>query len=453
MNPSGRAALRNCMPRLSFEFDWIDPEGVGGPELAATYASLQIRAGDSVITRILDNRAKTVRDFIYVPLYPLAEWLVTNWWFITHELQNPAKEGDPDFRRRHSLSTSREGYAFPNLDVIPSGAQTRIAWKKDRPPWTKVEFLEDGYIRMDSSEFRERCGDLIDQVIQRLDSLGVHETFLEEEWDTIRSADEEESEFCKAAAGLGWDPYALDDTDRDHVLLISEKLGGLLNEAVSALDTADPVTNSSAIVSAIEEARQNSLHLEPIESFRAEITHDSVAGLDPWDVGYEWARRLRQNLGLDSQPLPGMEQIAEVLGEDTESLDRVTQPVEFLANAPLIDGVITRDDEKPAFAFRRLGYHGRRFHFCRALSEVLASPHSDALITRAHSERQQRNRAFAAEFLAPSSGLKQRILFPTVDGDDIDELAEEFGVSSQVIEHQIVNHRIARVWNRYGAGQ
>ena len=32
------------------------------------------------------------------------------------------------------------------------------------------------------------------------------------------------------------------------------------------------------------------------------------------------------------------------------------------------------------------------------------------------------------------------------DSDDIDELATEFGVSSLVIEHQIKNHRIARIW-------
>ena len=234
------------MPGLRFEFDWVDPEGISGPELSATWAALRIRADDSVVTRVLDTRAKTVRDFVYVPLYPLAEWLVTNWWFITREIQNPAKEGAPDFRRRHSLSTSREGYAFPDLDVIPSGTQTRITWKRDRSPWAKVEFLEDGHVRMDSSEFRETCGDLIDQVIRRLESLGVHETFLEEEWDAIQTTDEEETEFCKAAAGLGWDPYSLDNTDRDYVILLADKLGVLLDEALPALDTTDPITGSSA---------------------------------------------------------------------------------------------------------------------------------------------------------------------------------------------------------------
>ena len=431
------------MTKLSFDFDWVDPQGVRGPELSATWASLQIRVGDSVITRVLDNRVKTVRDFVYVPLYPLAEWLVTNWWFIMHELRNPAKDGDNGFRRRHSLSTSREGYAYPNLDVIPSGAQTRVIWKKDRPQWTRVEFLEDGHVLMDGAEFQETCGDLIGQVIGRLDSLGVHDTFLEEEWDAIQAAEEEESEFCRSAAGLGWDPYSLDETGRDCVLQIADMLGVLLDEAIPALDTTDPVTESSAIVDAIAEAKLNKLTLERIRTFRTEVVQNSAAGKDPWNVGYEWARRLRQTLGLDGQLLPDMKQIAEALGEDATTLDEVTQPVDSFNKASLIDGIITRADDRPAFAFRRLGEDARRFHFCRALAEVIASPNSDALITRAHSERQQRNRAFAAEFLAPSSALRQRVSRPTVYDDDIDELAEEFGVSSRLVEHQIANHRIA----------
>ena len=35
------------MPDLSFEFDWVDAEGINGRELSATWASFRIRAGDS----------------------------------------------------------------------------------------------------------------------------------------------------------------------------------------------------------------------------------------------------------------------------------------------------------------------------------------------------------------------------------------------------------------------
>ena len=175
------------MTRVSFAFDWVDADGITGPELAATWASLTIRVGDSVLTRVLDTRARTVRDFVYVPVYPLAEWLTTNWWFLTHELENPVKRADPNFRRRHALGANREGYAFPDMEIVTTGARTRLAWKSGPVPWTRLESLSSGEAWVESSEFRESCADLMDRVIRRLVSLGVDESFLQEEWAAIQT--------------------------------------------------------------------------------------------------------------------------------------------------------------------------------------------------------------------------------------------------------------------------
>ena len=436
------------MQKLKFEIDWVDAEGINGPELSATWASLRICAGDSVITRVLDERAKTVRECVYVPLYPLAEWLATNWWFLTQEINNPAKEGDPDFHRRHALSASREGYAFPDLEVFSAGGWARLAWKQGVSPWTKVEFLDQGEIQIDSSEFRDTCAGVVDQVIRRLVSFDIEETFLQEEWTAIQAADKDESEFCEIAAGLGLDPYALDEAGRALVLELAEELSGaVLEEAVAALDPQALREGCSTITDAIAGAKSNGLLLEQLGLIKQRVRPDEEAArLHPWTAGYDLARRLRKALELDGTPLATMPQLAEVIGETPKLLDRVTKPV-GLQGATLVDGVIAwKDDQSPTFGFRQLGgEHSKRFHFCRALAEVLASPGTDTLLTRANSERQQRNRTFAAEFLAPSSGLHERISGQTVDGDQIDELADEFGVSSLVIEHQVLNHRIARV--------
>ena len=111
-----------------------------------------------------------------------------------------------------------------------------------------------------------------------------------------------------------------------------------------------------------------------------------------------------------------------------------------------MNGVVTSDDNgDPAFAIRRGYESARRFQFCRGLAEVLVSPNSDALLTQARSDRQQRSRAFAAEFLAPSAALGSRVPRSTLDEDGIDELAAEFGVSPMVIAHQVQNHNIARI--------
>ena len=63
----------------------------------------------------------------------------------------------------------------------------------------------------------------MDRVIARLVCLDVEDTLLQEEWDAVRFADVEEAEFCRVAAGLGWDPYAIDDAKREQVLMLGDR--------------------------------------------------------------------------------------------------------------------------------------------------------------------------------------------------------------------------------------
>ena len=439
-------AYRKSMPNPSFEFEWEDAGTISGPELSATWARLKILSRESVITRVLDGRAKTVRDSVYVPLYPLAEWFATNWWFLANEFRNPEKQLDPEFRRRHSLRTGREGYAFPDLEVVSSGPTISLVWNRYVPESSRVEFLDQGRASLDTSAFRQDCRDLIDSVIRRLTSLGIENTLLQDEWSAIQATEEDEEElrFCEIAAGLGWDPYDLDDQKSDDVIQMAQDLGEFADEAVQALNPADLQTQSAAILTAIEHAKRKTL---PLRSLKTKPINPIQTTLNapPWHVGYDWAHQLRNNLGLDGQPLLSMSTLAEALGEDEDLVRDATQPVEILNKTPLVDGLVAvNHDESVSFAFRSSSEQGKRFRFCRALGEVLAYPWSSALITKSHSERQQRNRAFAAEFLAPSYRLREKVTRSVVDGEEIDDLADEFGVSPFVIEHQLQNHHIAR---------
>ena len=434
------------MAELRFEVEWIDSDGIMGPELSATWASLRVVVSGSTVTSIHDERAQTTREHIFVPLYPLAEWLVANWWFLHHESASPLKEQDPQFLCRHTLSAGREGYAFPDLTVLPSGSWTHLLWKRTRSPWSRTEFLGDGEARVESVEFRTRCADLIDQVIRRLDALDVTGTFLQEEWSAIQSADSEEFAFCSTVARLGWDPYAVEESRQKLVMKLAKQLHrNVFDEAVSALDPNSLQTGCTAIMDAIVDSKSQGLLLERFHLEHGDIPSEAADGY-PWEVGYRWAQALRRRLQLDGTPIPTLRALAECIGEAPTSFEQGT-PIERLQCATLIDGVVTRTDhQQPALGFRRVQDRGAQFHVCRALAEVLQSSGSDTLLTRARSERQQRNRAFAAEFLAPSTGLQPRLNGRrAVDGDDIDELAEEFGVSPFVVVHQIRNHQLARI--------
>lgn len=433
------------MATVTFDTEWHDGSGIKGAELSATFASLQIRIDDQRVTRVLDSRARSVHDSVYVPLYPLAEWLASNWWFLAYEYDNPAKAADRAFYCRHSLATHTDGYALPDLRAVSTGTRILLSWSRAASARWKVEYLTNGRVSVERETFQKASSDLIERVILRLRDFGIHDTFLQKEWESIRGADAEEMLFCETAAGLGWDPYDLDEDRQSQVIRLTKELGPLCGEATSIIDASRLSEESSKIVAALETARtteRNRLHIRSLESMlKARRSPASY----PWQVGWNLASQARKRLNLDGQPIPTMESLAEALEIEGEALEQATQPVSALYGFRLMDGVVADGPHATiSLGLRSKSEHGRRFAFCRALAEMMTSE-GDALLTRGSTDRQRSNRAFAAEFLAPASGLRQRIFQPILDPDDIDELAEEFGVSTFVIVHQVENQGIARL--------
>lgn len=106
--------------------------------------------------------------------------------------------------------------------------------------------------------------------------------------------------------------------------------------------------------------------------------------------------------------------------------------------------VATNSFQSPGFAVPSRRAEAIRFTFCRALFEYLTTPETQPLlVTRALSDRQKRNRAFAAEFLVPTHLLQEALPGHTVGDEELDDLAAKFGISSSVIRHQIENHELA----------
>ena len=433
------------MATVTFDTEWHDGTGIKGAELSATFASLQIRIDDQPVTRVLDSRARTVRDSVYVPLYPLAEWLAANWWFLAYEFDNPTKAADRAFRCRHTLGTHTEGYALPNLRVVSTGTRILLSWSSEASTKSKVDYLTNGRSSVERETFQKASSDLIERVIRRLRNFDIHNTFLQKEWESIRGADAEEAILSETAAGLGWDPYDLDEDRQNQVARLAKELGPLCGEAASIIDASRLIDESSKIVAALEIARMTETNRLQLQSLESLLEVRGSPKSYPWQVGWDLARQARQCLKLDGQPIPTMESLAEALEIDGEALEQATQPLSALDGFWLMDGVVADGPHATiSLGLRSKREHGRRFAFCRALAEMMTSG-GDALLTRASTDRQRSNRAFAAEFLAPASGLRQRIFQPVVDPDEVDELAEEFGVSTQVIVHQVENHRIAQL--------
>jgi len=165
----------------------------------------------------------------------------------------------------------------------------------------------------------------------------------------------------------------------------------------------------------------------------------------PWEQGYACARELRRQLGIEDRLIRDMHNFSACLRVDEQALQSVILSTN--GTARFFDALIdVNDKDSPGFLIETRQEEAKKFAFCRGLFEYLTNqPGTPALISAIHSERQKRNRAFAAEFLVPATLLKERLQGDKLDEEEVDDVAKIFGVSSYVIRHQIENHHLAHL--------
>jgi hypothetical protein len=434
------------MAELRFDFEWLDPLGSRGAELRATWARLQIIVAGEPTTRVVDHATKSVRNSIYVPLYPLAEWFATNWWFLFGEFETPGRYARSEYERRHDLRFAQEGFALPSILIRPGGPHVRFDWRGASRPHQHVDFIASGAASIRTEVLQDAIASFIQSVLGRLADEGVFGTLLQEEWTAISEADPEEKEFSLFAAALGIDPYAVPDATATTMIEAAELLpADLLTDFFSVAEPDALSTDAWTLKNAVSRAHERSGIVTSLHHIRQQFRPRFRAGEFPWEQGYRVARELRSELGLNGQPIWGLSGLAEAIHTSEQNLeDAIVHD-----RLPLrgVDAVVANEDgAAPGFVVDARGQRATRFAVCRGLFEYLVAPDASAsLITRTHSDRQKRTRAFAAEFLLPASALKHRINSDVVTEDEVDDFAAEYDVSPLVVRHQLVNHRIAAV--------
>lgn len=434
------------MSDLKFQFEWEDPQGARGPELRATWARLSILAGNEPVTRLIDESSKGFRDAVYGPLYPVAEWIAMNWWSLLHEVEAPGTQRWQTYSRRHSLCSAGEGFVMPDLKIIPSGKMIDLSWAARKFPHAGVSFVGSGSFSTSTDAVRQELFGFVSSVIARLLAEGVAGTPLQDEWEAIQSADPEEAAFCETAAALGEDPFAMDESEREELVVIAEAVpSNLFGEFIAATDFTSITESVGDLTAVLHQVEHSTASLPSLAALRNQAPAIQ-ANATPWDQGYEFARRLRDQIGLNGHLLATDKDLANAISTDEDSLrEAILTPLKSKWEFDALVG--TAADGNPVFATSKRRSESQRFAVCRGLFEYLSHPGEErsALVSRAFSDRQRANRAFAAEFLAPEKLLRQRIAHDSIDGEQIDDLAEEFGVYSMVIRHQVENHQIARI--------
>lgn len=429
------------MSKLTLDFEWIDPAGARGPELRATWAALQISLDGHAITRLIDDVSRSVRSHLFLPLYPLAEWFANHWWFLFHEVETPGRSNSELYEKRHNLRHGAEGFALPSLTIQPMGDQVKLIWQPVRLEAQNLEFTATGAVQVSAAELRQTLADFISAVLRRLQEQGVEETLLAREWNSIQTADEEEREFCVTVASLGIDPYTLDEQKQQEVIEVSESLPqSIWTDFFAVADFATLPQQARQVLDALESSRRNRSNLDSLKTLRMEMRAGARLQGSPWQQGYQLAHQLRDHLNLNGDKLSSFAALGRALGIEMKSA--ITRAASLPSSLNAL--VAMNSQDSPVFAVPSRRDDAIRFAFCRALFEYLmASEGQPLLLTTARSDRQKRNRAFAAEFLVPKDLLRKELSSHIVGDEEMDDLAADFGVSPSVIRHQIENHELA----------
>ena len=439
---------------IAIELDWIEAPDSGDLLLAKTWARLSLRYADVALTRVFDRSSRTEREAIHVPLYPLARWVVDQWWPLLYEplaadfkLPEPGADANRSnetiraWLSKHCFRVAIPGYAFPYLCVFSNGPDLMLVTKADphgRYRHTAAEFCENRIGPASRETMKQELARLVEGVLSRLEAVKEPRVeALRSDWQAICAATAEESEFCRSAGRLGLDPYGDE----------------LPSEVLRWFEMAKPGELEGSVVKDLLEA-PGPIELKPSQNNRltqlvakhrlqpAPGVFGPVPKSVPYLDGYRLAHWLRQELGLqDDQPIKDFQAAAEA---SCGYALRYAKEPEMGKLGQILRLVGWTEGGEPLVAG---GPGGRpeteRFLLARALHVALrATAPGPRLVTDAKTAEQQASRAFGAELLAPRQGVLAlyKTKAPKLGHDEaIAQLARHFGFSSVGIHQQLEN--------------
>ncbi len=414
---------------LDLDAEWIERID-DDPVERMTAASVKIRVGEIVATEVEDVIARTVRDHVRVSANLFASWLAGNWWRLRWEPQSDSL----GWQMTHCTAAIGFGYSWPNLTFDSDGESIRVVGR----PTTRfgtVRYLTNLEEVVPATIFENAIDRLLETVTQRLCAVGCSDAPLVQLWREVLEErhDTAATNYRRLEAMAGFDPDEAPEEVIEEALALSSDVGGAAMRELAAASGGELAAAAEQALAAVESASAHvSFQKGIVQRFEEDVR--PIAGERPWVLGYRTAESYRRKLGVGARPLRD-HAFAAVFGLDEAIL--LSASVE---KTPI--GVAVRDDASPddlRVVLARRHPHARRFELARMLGDHVGRYSvGDKLlpVTRSRTARQKAQRAFAAEFLCPIAGLRERFDDRTPDEDDIQSAADDYGVSEQVVVDQ-----------------
>jgi hypothetical protein len=433
---------------MQFDLSWIDAPDAGDTLERHTWAQLVLRAGALTPTRVYDRAAQSEREAIFIPAYPLARWIVDQWWSLLYEpwpfgerLPEPGATTSVQARswlERHCLRVATPGFASPFVCIFGQGRTVGLTSRPDprnRYVHTPVEFRESADISGDREALRLELARFVACVLDRITSVEDERAkALCADWQAICDASAQEAEFCRAAGRLGLDPYAADGWPHGVLEWFERSPEGELERKFTTdlLEAPDPPASKPS------HHGQLARLVNELKLTAGPPRFGTTAESQPFEDGYALANLLRAQLKLDDiDPLGDLREASEV----ASGRAMVVTETPGVPEGRVLALVGWRANQVPVVATRRSGRPSTaRFLGARALYLALrGTADGPRLVTDARTWDQRASRAFGAELLAPRAGVKKLLAehearFGREDAEVY--VAEHYGVSPMALRHQ-----------------
>ena len=441
--------MRRVPPSLSIKCEWIDQPAAQDPVEKRSWADFRLFVEGRAMTRVWDRRSQGERTSIFVPVFPLVRWIVHNWWVLLYEAcrwdEVPADTdrvvtaNQRTWLRRHCLRAADSGLLLPRMCVFSDGQRVCFDLKSDPPnvySHMPAEFIESQRFWLPREAVVDGLREFVRTTIERLEDVtSPCVGRLNENWNAIINADAEEAEFCRAAGRLGRDPYLARAWNPSLVEFLETGLGSEAAGPMAGdfLDILEDQNDPNSIWQSLQQTKTTFRMGQSPSSFTMSLD-DSYS---PAATAYRIARDVRDKLNVDSNPIIDVRRAAVVSG----SGPMVSAELPTLAT-PKIKAVAgwTNNGNPIIASLANIGPQNRRFLEARALFlawyQCQGGPR---LVSTAHTWSQKASRAFAAELLAPQSEIVERWDRGNRTPAQIIALANEFDVSTKVIELQLQN--------------
>lgn len=407
------------------------------PEEVTTAGILSISANGTPLTEGVSLGNDALQPGPLVSAYPLAEWLVWNWWRLRWEPTPP--QVDRSWAFAHRLSSVGSGYRWPNLELACDGERVRLTSAPSAEPCAAT-YRFVGAPRSEAvtaATFEAAVDAFVEDAVGRLGKrVGANCNLRVLVGELAKDrADGERAAFRRLEAMLGSDPGEGDAAAIRRRLSDAQSLG---EHAVLELAAGAASVSAAELKTDLDRVGFDFRSGDGV-ALDASASLPEWGSTEAWRIGVALARELRERELPNGDPVTNP-RLAEMAGAS----ERVLSDTDSASDSLSFEW---ETSERSGMALRSRWATGRRFDLARLLAERLFPPvGAEPLraVTRSYTYGQKAQRAFAAELLAPIDAV-DAFLSGDYSEDRQQEAADHFQVSWYTIRSLLVNnHRLGR---------